>query len=163
MKKIAVYIRVSTKAQDQRSQEPDLKRWVAGRESEVVWFRDAYTGKTMNRPGMDKLIAEVRAGKIGTIVCWRLDRLGRTARGLTALFEELGERNVGLVSLKDGLDLSTAAGRLMANVLTSVAAFETEVRAERVLAGQAAARLPASAGAGRGSGCSKLPRSNSRR
>lgn len=71
---------------------------------------------------------------------WRLDRLGRTAKGLTALFDELTELNVRLVSLRDGLDLSTAAGRLMANVLASVAAYETEVRAERILAGQAAAR-----------------------
>ena len=59
---------------------------------------------------------------------------------MTALFEELREKGVGLVSLKDGLDLGTPAGRLMANVLASVAAYETEVRAERVLAGQAAAR-----------------------
>ena len=61
-------------------------------------------------------------------------------RGLTALFEELKELKVNLVSLKDGVDLSTAAGRLMANVLASVAQFETEIRAERVLAGQAVAR-----------------------
>ena len=47
---------------------------------------------------------------------------------------------MGLASLKEGLDLSTAAGRLMANVLASVAQFETEVRAERIIAGQAAAR-----------------------
>jgi DNA invertase Pin-like site-specific DNA recombinase len=94
-KKIAVYVRVSTKAQDKRSQEPDLKRWVANQDDEVLWFRDAFTGRTMNRPGMEKLIAGVRAGTIRTIVCWRLDRLGRTARGLTALFEELRERNVG--------------------------------------------------------------------
>ncbi|WP_315853787.1 recombinase family protein [Roseiconus lacunae] len=52
----------------------------------------------------------------------------------------LPRRCVGLVSLEDGMDLSTAAGRLMANVLASVAQFETEVRAERVLAGQAKAR-----------------------
>src|SRR5207253_9064972 len=71
---------------------------------------------------------------------WRLDRLGRTAKGLTALFDELYNRKVGLFSLRDSLDLSTPAGRLMANVLASVAAYETEVRAERVLAGQAAAR-----------------------
>jgi DNA invertase Pin-like site-specific DNA recombinase len=47
---------------------------------------------------------------------------------------------VNLVSLNDSLDLSTAAGRLMANVLASVAAYETEIRGERVLAGQAVAR-----------------------
>ena len=55
---------------------------------------------------------------------------------MTALFSELIERKVNLVSLKDGLDLSTSSGRLMANVLASVAQFETEVRAERVRAGQ---------------------------
>ena len=47
---------------------------------------------------------------------------------------------MGLVSLKDGMDLATAAGRLMANVLASVAQYETEIRAERILAGQAVAR-----------------------
>ena len=61
------------------------------------------------------------------LVCWRLDRLGRTARGLTKLFDELQQLNVGLVGLKEGLNLSTAAGRLMANVLASVAQFETEI------------------------------------
>ena len=71
---------------------------------------------------------------------WRLDRLGRTARGLTALFDDLQCRQVGLVSLREGLDLSTPAGRLMANVVASVAQYETEVRGERVKAGQAVAR-----------------------
>ena len=60
--------------------------------------------------------------------------------GLTALFERLRAENVGLVSIKDSLDLSTAAGRLMANVLASVAAYENEVRGERVRAGQAVAK-----------------------
>lgn len=139
-KKIGVYVRVSTKQQDQRSQEPDLKRWVQGQRGEVAWYRDHFTGRTMTRPGMDKLMAEARAGRIGAVVVWRLDRLGRTAKGLTALFDELRELGVNLISLRDGVDLSTPAGRLMANVLASVAAYETEVRAERVLAGQAAAR-----------------------
>ena len=77
---------------------------------------------------------------MSAVVVWRLDRLGRTAAGLTALFDDLHERKVNLVSLKDGLDLSTPAGRLMANVLASVAQYETEVRGERVAAGQAVAR-----------------------
>jgi DNA invertase Pin-like site-specific DNA recombinase len=83
---------------------------------------------------------ERRHSKVSAIVCWRLDRLGRTARGLTALFAELAERKVNLVSLKDGIDLNTPAGRLMAHMLASVAQYETEVRAERVIAGQARAR-----------------------
>jgi DNA invertase Pin-like site-specific DNA recombinase len=94
----------------------------------------------MDRPGWNKLQGELEAGKVAGVVVWRLDRLGRTAKGLTALFDALISRKVGLVSLKDGLDLSTPAGRLMANVLASVAQFETEIRAERVLAGQGRAR-----------------------
>jgi DNA invertase Pin-like site-specific DNA recombinase len=92
----------------------------------------------MNRPGFKKLMDEIRDGD--TLIVWRLDRLGRTAKGLTALFDELRHRKINLVSLKDGLDLSTAAGRLMANVLASVAAYETEVRSERVQAGLDAAK-----------------------
>ena len=76
----------------------------------------------MDRPGLNRLLADVSAGKVARVVVWRLDRLGRTAKGLTALFEDLAARKVNLVSLKDGLDLKTAAGRLMANVLASVAA-----------------------------------------
>jgi DNA invertase Pin-like site-specific DNA recombinase len=94
----------------------------------------------MERAAWRRLEADVDAGRVQTIVCWRLDRLGRTASGLTALFEKLVSRKVNLVSIRDGLDLATAAGRLVANMLASVAAYENEVRAERILAGQEAAR-----------------------
>lgn len=140
MKHVAIYIRVSSNGQDTKSQEPDLKRWAGTQEEPVKWYRDQATGKTMDRPGWQKLEAAIRQGKVSAVVVWRIDRLGRTAKGLTALFDDLRERKVNLVSLKDGLDLSTSAGRLMANVLASVAQYETEVRAERVKAGQAVAR-----------------------
>lgn len=137
---IAIYLRVSSKSQDVASQEPELRRWAAQQDAEVRWYRDRFTGKTMERPAFTRLLRHIRVGEVQQVAVWRLDRLGRTAKGLTALFDELTELNVRLVSLRDGLDLSTAAGRLMANVLASVAAYETEVRAERILAGQAAAR-----------------------
>jgi len=141
MRSIALYLRVSkTRGQDTRSQKPDLERWAAAQDAPVKWYTDRFTGKTMDRPGWKDLEADIAAGRVSAVVCWRIDRLGRTARGLTALFDELQKRKVNLVSLKDGLDLSTPAGRLMANVLASVSQFETEVRAERILAGQAAAR-----------------------
>jgi DNA invertase Pin-like site-specific DNA recombinase len=130
MKHIAIYVRVSSKQQDQRSQLPDLERWAGSQDVGIRWFRDKFTGKSMDRPGWTKLQKAIDAGEVATVVVWRLDRLGRTAKGLTALFDQLRER----------IDLSTPAGRMMANVLASVAQYETEVRAERVLAGQAAAR-----------------------
>ena len=141
MKYIAIYVRVSKRrGQDVRSQLPDLERWAAAQDQPIRWFKDKYTGKTMDRPGWNQLEADIQAGKVLSVVVWRLDRLGRTARGLTALFDDLLRRKINLVSVKDSLDLSTPAGRLLAHVLASVAQFETEVRAERIMAGQAAAR-----------------------
>ena len=139
-KHTAIYMRVSSRDQTHASQQPDLQRWAEAHGGTVVWHKDTFTGKTMDRPGMEKLMDELRQGKVERIVVWRLDRLGRTTRGLCQLFEELGERSVDLVSLKDGFSLSSPAGRLHARILASVAEYETEVRAERVAAGQAVAR-----------------------
>lgn len=139
-KQIAIYLRVSSQRQDTRSQIPDLKRWADAQDDPIRWFEDKQTGTTMERPGWLALEQSIRLGKVSQVVVWRLDRLGRTASGLTALFDELRERKVNLVSIKDGLDLSTSAGRLMANVLASVAQYESEVRGERVRAGQAVAK-----------------------
>jgi len=141
MQHVAIYCRVSKRnGQDVRSQLPDLERWAAAQDQPVRWYKDQFTGRTMDRPGWNRLQSAIDNGEVSTIVCWRLDRLGRTARGLTALFDDLLKRRIGLVSLRDGLDLTTPAGKLMAHILASCAEYETEVRAERILAGQAAAR-----------------------
>ena len=139
-KKTAIYIRVSTKDQSHASQLPDLERWTEAHGGEVEWFKDAFTGRTMNRPAMDRLMDQLRTSKIDRIVVWRLDRLGRTTKGLCQLFDELIMNNVDLVSLKDGFSLSSPAGRLHARILASVAEYETEIRTERVTAGQEVAR-----------------------
>lgn len=136
----SIYCRVSSRDQSHASQLPDLERWVEAHGGAVAWFRDTFTGKTLDRPAMTRLLAELRAGRLERIVVWRLDRLGRTAKGLCSLFDELTEAKVDLVSLKDGFSLASPAGRLHARILASVAEYETEVRAERVAAGQAVAR-----------------------
>jgi DNA invertase Pin-like site-specific DNA recombinase len=136
----AVYLRVSSnKGQDTRSQEPDLQTW-AKAQGDTVWYKDHFTGTTMARPGLERLLSDVRSGKVSKVCVWRLDRLGRTAKGLLTLLDELQCLNVGFVSLREGFDLATPAGRLMAGVLASVAAYETEVRKERQLAGIAKAK-----------------------
>ena len=142
MQHIAIYLRVSTRKQDTKSQEPDLKQWAEayGNGTPIKWYRDKASGKTMDRPGWKRLESAIDSGKVVKVVVWRLDRLGRTASGLTTLFDKLVSLGVGLVSIKDGLDLTTPAGRLIANVLASVAAYENEVRSERIAAGQAVAR-----------------------
>ena len=139
---VAIYVRVSSATQDHRSQLPDLERWVrAFAENEtVIWYRDSDSGGSMDRPAWRRLEADIHAGRISKLVVWRIDRLGRTASGLTALFETLCRLKIGFESLRDKIDLSTPAGRLMANVLASVAVYENEVRSERIRAGQSAAK-----------------------
>lgn len=135
----AIYVRVSSLAQEFAAQEVDLKKWADGREG-VVWYHDKATGTNLARPGLQKLLEDVRAGRVGTVVVWRLDRLGRTASGLHQLFDELVALKVNFISLRDGVNLETPTGRLVAGVLASVAVFETEVRSERIHAGIAAKR-----------------------
>lgn len=145
-----IYARVSShKGQDTKSQEPDLQTWAKAHDEETVWYKDTYTGTTMDRPGLERLLADVRQGKVNKVVCWRLDRLGRTAKGLLTLLDELQTLGVGFVSLREGFDLNTPAGRLMAGVLASVAAYETEVRKERQLAGIAKAKAEGKTWGGR--------------
>jgi DNA invertase Pin-like site-specific DNA recombinase len=143
----AIYTRVSTKRQDTASQEPELKRWVESHEGDSCRYHDTYTGTSMDRPAFRRLNKHMEMGRGDTIIVWRLDRLGRMAKGLTSLFEDLVRWRVNLISLKDGLDLVTPSGRLMANILAGVAAYKTEVRAERILAGQRECAV--STGAGR--------------
>jgi DNA invertase Pin-like site-specific DNA recombinase len=137
---IAIYERVSTAGQNLAGQHAELEKWAAAQDEPVQWFSDKATGKKMTRPAFDKLWQAVERGEVSRIVVWRLDRLGRTARGLVNLFDDLQERKVTLVSLKDGLDLGTTTGRLIARIMASVAAYEVEVLTEKQAAGIAAAQ-----------------------
>src|SRR5262245_36612500 len=82
-----VYVRVSSKSQDVASQAPDLKRWEQANGREAKWHKDKFTGKTMDRSGFRAMMEALRPGD--TIVVWRLDRLGRSAKGLSTLFDDL--------------------------------------------------------------------------
>lgn len=76
-----------------------------------VWWEDALTGESTERPGGRKSLADRRAGEVKARAVWRPDRLGRTAKGLTTLLDELVTLKVNVVSLKGGIDLATPADR----------------------------------------------------
>jgi DNA invertase Pin-like site-specific DNA recombinase len=134
----AIYLRVSSHKQDTKSQEADLfayKAAVEGRGEETRVFREKATGTNFDRPQWQKLWNAIQAGKVSRVVVWRLDRLGRLAGATIALLDELEAKGVAFLSIRDGFDPSTPAGRLTRNVLASVAQFETEIRRERQMAG----------------------------
>lgn len=104
-------------------------------------------GARTDRPGLTEALHFARAGD--TLIIWKLDRLGRSIRGLIELAAGLSERRVDFRSLTDGFDTATPSGRLLFHILASVAEMERESIKERTIAGLAAARARAGTGGGR--------------
>ncbi|MHA7663714.1 recombinase family protein [Mycolicibacterium sp. HS_4_1] len=95
----------------------------------VKTFQDVMSGARDDRPGLAELMAYVREGD--TVVVWKLDRLGRNTLHILETVKELTSRGVTLVSVTDGIDSSTAAGRMMIGVLGALAEYERELIKER--------------------------------
>lgn len=118
------YVRVSTVAQTLDQQNAALA--AAG---VTKTFSDTMSGARDDRPGLAALMEYVREGD--TVVVWKLDRLGRNTLNILETVKALTERGVTLVSTTDGIDSSTAAGRMMIGVLGSLAEYERELVKER--------------------------------
>jgi DNA invertase Pin-like site-specific DNA recombinase len=127
------YARVSTEEQSLALQLDALKK--AGCEQV---FTDKISGTRVERPGLNQALTHLRDGD--TLVVWKLDRLGRSVKGLVDLVAELERRGVQFKSLTDGIDTSTPAGRFFFHVMASLAQMERELIQERTKAGLAAAR-----------------------
>ena len=138
--RVACYLRVSSLDQNDTLQQDALAKWSQLHGHEPVWFRDQFTGKTMNRPGWESLWQAITAGELRTIAVWKLDRLGRSTLDMANLFAECDARGINLISLTDSLDLSTPSGRLMGHMLASIAQYERERNLERQKAGIQAVR-----------------------
>src|SRR5436190_7704793 len=137
----ALYARVSTADQEPENQLLELRRYVAARGWSGIEFVDhGVSGSKDRRPALDQLIAAVRRGQVDAVVCWRLDRLGRNLRHLVMLLDDWQSRGISFVTLGEGIDTSTAAGRLVAGVLGSIAEFERARIQERIMAGLQRAR-----------------------
>lgn len=101
-------------------------------------FRETAHGAKTERPQLEAALDQVLAGD--TLVVWRLDRLGRSLPHLIEVVEQLRRRGVGLRSLTEGIDTTTATGELVFHIFASLAQFERRLIVERTHAGLAAAR-----------------------
>jgi DNA invertase Pin-like site-specific DNA recombinase len=127
------YARVSTGDQDVTGQAMRLERAGA-----IKVFTDVRSGRPMDRPGLEALLAYARKGDTLTVV--RLDRLGRSLAELLTTVAMLKERAIDLVSLEERIDTGSAAGELIFHVFGAIAHFERRLIAERTKDGIAAAR-----------------------
>lgn len=91
-----------------------------------------YSGGNIDRPGLKKLIKDIKAGKVQTVVVYKIDRLTRSLADFSKLVEIFGEYDVTFVSVTQSFNTTTSMGRLTLNVLLSFAQFEREVTGERI-------------------------------
>ena len=138
----ALYLRVSTDRQDCANQLPDLERYIAARGWELTkrYVDTGISGSTERRPALDELVKDARRRRFDALVVWRLDRLGRNLRHLVLMIDELHALGIAFVTLAEGIDATTPAGRLQLHVLAAIAEFERARVGERVRAAHVRAR-----------------------
>lgn len=139
--KVAIYARVSKALeQNPENQLIELRRWAnaSGYMIEGEYVDEVSSKDT--RPNKELVLKKLRLNEIDGVAFIALDRWGRTMSELVLELEEFSKTGKSLISLKEGLDLSTAAGRLMANVLAAMANFERDRIRERTMLGLARAR-----------------------
>jgi DNA invertase Pin-like site-specific DNA recombinase len=127
------YARVSTRDQNLELQLDALNKTGCER-----IFTDKLSGAQVERPGLQEALSHLR--EADTLVVWKLDRLGRSVKGLVDLVNDLEARKVHFQSVTDGLDTKTPHGRFFFHVMASLAQMERELILERTRAGLEAAR-----------------------
>ncbi len=91
-----------------------------------------YSGGSMERPALQRLLADIRSGQIDTVVVYKVDRLTRSLSDFARLVEHFDDHEVSFVSVTQSFNTTTSMGRLTLNVLLSFAQFEREVTGERI-------------------------------
>src|SRR3989440_1456056 len=144
MKRVAIYIRVSTSKQDTDNQRRELEAVAARSGWRVVRvYEDAGISGAKGRdkrPGLDAMLKAVNAREFDMVAAWSVDRLGRSLTDLLGILQGLHDKGVDLFLHQQGLDTSTSAGKAMFQMLGVFAEFERGIIRERVNAGLARAR-----------------------
>ncbi len=148
----AVYTRKSTEEGLQQdfntlnAQRDSAEKYIASQAGEGwVCLPDQYddggfTGGNMDRPALQRLLADIDAAKIDCVVVYKVDRLSRSILDFAKIMEQFAQRSVSFVSVTQQFNTANSMGRLMLNVLLSFAQFEREIISERTRDKIAAAR-----------------------
>jgi DNA invertase Pin-like site-specific DNA recombinase len=144
MKRVAIYLRVSTAKQDTDNQRRELAEVAARSGWHVVKvYEDAGISGAKGRdkrPGLDAMLKAVNAREFDMVAAWSVDRLGRSLTDLLGILQGLHDKGVDLFLHQQGIDTTTTAGKAMFQMLGVFAEFERGIIRERVNAGLARAR-----------------------
>lgn len=141
MKRMAIYARVSSADQTTETQLLILREYCQRMKYEATeYVDDGFSGKDDKRPAFERMLADMRSGKFEAIVCYKLDRIGRSLKHLLNLFEEFENRKIGFVSLSQNIDTATPEGRMFLKMLMVLAEYERELIVSRTIEGVNRAR-----------------------
>lgn len=143
---VDLYIRVSTIEQAQEGysiseQEARLRAYCVAMNYQIhaVHIDPGYSGTTLERPGLKKIIKDVRSGCVKKIIVWKLDRLSRSQKDTMILLEDVFlKNNCNFISLMESFDTSTAFGRCIVGILAAFAQMERESIRTRLMMGKQA-------------------------
>jgi DNA invertase Pin-like site-specific DNA recombinase len=138
-KKVAIYARVSTDKQTTENQLNEL-RAVANRMGYVItqeYVDNGISGakSRLDRPSLDAMMKDAVRGRFDMVMCWSIDRLGRSLQNLVEILNELQSIKVDLYFLQQGMDTSTSSGRMMFSIFGALSEYERSLIRERVCAG----------------------------
>ncbi len=135
-RKVAIYVRVSTTDQSTELQLKDLLKYVDAREWDVYEiYEDKASGTNDRRTNLQKLLSDASKREFDVVLCWKLDRFFRSLKDLINTLQYLTDSGIEFISYKDNIDLTTATGRLMTQILGAFGEFEASLIKERVMAG----------------------------
>jgi DNA invertase Pin-like site-specific DNA recombinase len=141
-KRVGIYARCSTQEQSTESQVTALKEFATARgwTVEKIYSDNGVSGAKAKRPGLDAMWADCRKRKIDICLVFALDRLARSLKQLIEALDEFGRLGIDFVCVKQDIDSTSAASRLLFHIVGAVAEFERDLIRGRTVAGMEAAR-----------------------
>ena len=141
--RVAGYIRVSQERQARNgygleAQETDIRRFAEykGWQPVELYREEGVSGYKRDRPALERLVADAKAGQFHTVIFPSIDRTGRSVKDVIEIDTELRAAGVSIVFLREGIDTSTPTGQLFRNIMASVAEFEGRLIYERLSKGK---------------------------
>jgi DNA invertase Pin-like site-specific DNA recombinase len=142
VKRVVLYMRVSSVDQHPETQLHDLRQLAAQRGYQIIReYTDRISGVKAKRPGLGDLMRDARRGQFDVVMVWACDRIARSTKHLLEVLDEFNRLNIEFVSFRESIDTAGPLGRAIVVIIGAIAELERNLIVERVRAGMRRARL----------------------
>jgi DNA invertase Pin-like site-specific DNA recombinase len=143
MKRVALYLRVSTLEQNPDTQLHDLRQLAGQRGWEIVeeYVDHGISGTRVKRPALDRMMKDASRRHFDVVLVWACDRLARSVKHFLEVLDELNRLQIEFISLRENIDTGGPLGRAVIVIVSAIAELERSLIVERVRAGMRRAKL----------------------